>query len=184
MLRRLRFKSTSKVGTFSLVDTSPARAILPPKISVFRFSKVTFWSFIISLPDTLLNFKLSYNTVLAFAVSAQSKKAGTFIAASFVGVLLALGASLVSCFAGADDSVAGCIKSFTTNLFEDRLKFPLRISFLKAKPYRLSIVPVRCKSLSPVRASNFESPMCDGLKATFKLSIWKGFTNSSPAYTN
>ena len=154
-----------------MVETSPARAILPPKISVFRFSKATFSSLMMSLPDTLLSVRLSYNTVPALALRVQSKKAGTLIADAVVLLCVVLAVVAVAVVAGLLEAVAGCIKSLTTNLLDDRLKFPFSISFLKTNPYRLSIVPFRCRSVLPVRASKAESPMCEGLKAILSWSI-------------
>ena len=123
-----------------------------------------------SLPDTLLSVRLSYNTVPALALRVQSKKAGTLIADAVVLLCVALVVVAVAVVAGLLEA-AGCIKSLTTNLLDDRLKFPFSISFLKINPYRLSIVPFKCRSVLLVRASKAESPMCEGLKAILSWSI-------------
>ena len=106
------------------------------------FLKLLSHSLMMSLPDTLLSVRLSYNTVPALALRVQSKKAGTLIADAVVLFCVALVVVAVAVVAGLLEAVAGCIKSLTTNLLDDRLKFPFNISFLKTNPYRLSIVPL------------------------------------------
>ena len=95
-------------------------SILPPKIAVFTFSKVTFSSFTISFPETSFKVKLSYKTVVAFAVSVQFKKAGIFIASAFLESVL--------------DSSPAVIKSSTANCLEFMLKFPFNSWFLNINP--------------------------------------------------
>ena len=47
------------VGVFPLVETAPFTAIVPPKIEVFTFSKLTFSSLTINFPETSFIVKLS-----------------------------------------------------------------------------------------------------------------------------
>ena len=78
----LKPKSILNWDTFPFVETSPLKAMDPPKILVIPFTKVAFWSLIIIFPETFFSTKLSYKTVLAFAVKVQFKNAGIFMASA------------------------------------------------------------------------------------------------------
>ena len=108
-----------KTGIFSLVETAPFAEICPPKTEDFTFSKVTFWSLIMIFPETSFKVRLSYKTVLAFAVKEQSRYEG-ILTASF-GFSFPFG-------------VSGDIKSATANWFDCMLKLPFNSCFFSINP--------------------------------------------------
>ncbi len=85
----------SKTGIVSLVDTDPFAVMLPPKIEVLTFSRVTRWSFTFSRPEAFLRTRLSYNTVAMTASMVQSRNAGILTLLDVVVVFVVLVSSIL-----------------------------------------------------------------------------------------